>query len=74
VTAPTLLIYSETDPTVPYFNLQYVAERLGSAVIETHTLKQSGHILTQDREKETVFQLTGDFIERWATNTTKGGA
>jgi carboxylesterase len=74
VTAPTLLVYSEADPSVPYFNLQYVAERLGSAVIETHTLKQSGHILTQDREKDTVFQLTGDFIKRLATNTTKGDA
>jgi len=66
ITAPALLIYSEADQTVPFFNQERVANQLGSKIIEKHTLKNSGHILTQDMERETVFDLAADFIQRTA--------
>lgn len=64
VTAPTLLIYSEGDRTVPIHNQALVAQRLGSATRDVHTLHDSGHILTQDRDRERVFALAANFIRQ----------
>lgn len=66
VTAPALLIYSEQDKTVPLTNLDALAKRIGSAHVERHILKHSGHIMTQDSERETVFQRAAEFITRQA--------
>jgi carboxylesterase len=62
VTAPACLVYSEADGTVPVYNRDLVAAGLGSAQVETHTLKDSGHILTQDSECEAVFATVADFV------------
>lgn len=62
VTAPLLLVYSEADETVPLDNQALIAGQVGSAVVERHILRRSGHILTQDVERETVFKLAADFI------------
>jgi carboxylesterase len=66
VCVPLLLIYSEGDVTVPHTQADIIANRVGTKSLERHTLKQSDHILTQDSEKETVFNLVGDFIVRHA--------
>jgi esterase/lipase len=62
VTAPLLLIYSESDQTVPVENAAIIAREVCSPVIEQHTLRTSDHILTQHVERETVFALVADFI------------
>jgi carboxylesterase len=64
VTAPTLLLYSEADATVPLINRDYIRQRLGSDHIETYTFLRSGHILTQDYDRDEVFQRVGDFITK----------
>jgi len=67
--APLQLLYSKADPTVAAHLADYVAERVSSTVVERQILDQSGHILPQDIQRETVFQLIGHFVE-----THGGGA
>lgn len=62
VTAPTLLIHSKADETVPFSNQAYVRQHIRSAVIETMSLEKSGHIVTQDVEHMIVFERTAQFI------------
>ena len=63
-----LLVYSEADQTVPIENAAIIAREVGSRVVEPHTLQNSGHILTQHVERETVFGLVADFIARQKAN------
>ncbi|MBE0691238.1 MAG: alpha/beta fold hydrolase, partial [Anaerolineae bacterium] len=69
IRAPLQLIYSKADPTVPVHLAAYIAERVSSQVVERQILDQSGHILPQDIQRDTVFQLIGHFVE-----THGGGA
>lgn len=63
VTMPTRLIYSKSDQTVPYEHLQDMLELLTEAQVDAYTLEHSGHIMTQDMERETVFDLVTEFIQ-----------
>lgn len=62
ITVPALLIYSKGDQTVPYDNLALAAGRIGSRDLVTHTLERSDHCLTQEIERETVYDLVWDFL------------
>jgi carboxylesterase len=62
ITAPTLLMYSEGDTTVPLINRDHLKSRLGSESISTHTLSKSDHILVQDVEYQDVLHQIGQFI------------
>ncbi len=62
ITAPLLLVYSKADRTVPFDNMQQVADGVRSADLVQHTLEHSDHVLTQDDERDTVFELVWDFI------------
>ncbi len=64
VTAPTLLVYSRKDETIPYANMAKIQARIGAQTVETHTLEMSGHILPQDVERETVFETVESFLQR----------
>lgn len=55
-------MYSKGDRTVPYDNMQQVADGVRSADLVQHTLEHSDHVLTQDDERDTVFALVWDFI------------
>jgi len=61
---PTLLIYSEKDPTVPLHNFEYIMTHLGSQDKETLLLEKSGHIITKDLEQTQVFTAMLKFITR----------
>lgn len=62
ITVPVCSIYSKADRTVAVSDQQRLAELLSNTTVEQHTLHQSGHILTQDDERETVFEIAGTFI------------
>lgn len=64
VNAPLLLVYTEKDDVVAFNNADLIASRVSSQVIQKHVLTQSGHILTQDDERETVFHLAANFIQQ----------
>jgi carboxylesterase len=67
VTAPLLLIFSEKDATVELTSQQIICDHARSQVIETRLLKESGHVMTQDTEMQTVFDWSQEFIERQST-------
>jgi carboxylesterase len=64
VTAPLLLIFSENDQTVGLASQEIICQRARSRIIETRVLKESGHVMTQDTEMQTVFEWSVDFIAR----------
>lgn len=69
VAAPLLLMFSEKDSLIGLESEMVIRQRVRSQTIETHVLKESGHILTQDIEHGRVFQLASDFIVRQGKNS-----
>lgn len=68
VTAPLLTLYATGDDVAPFENSALIASRVGSAVVEAHTLQHSGHNLTLDCERERVFELVSAFVQRYGTS------
>ncbi len=64
VTAPALLIHSRKDRTVHFSNLQYIYDRIASEKKELFILEESYHVISIDVEKEKVFQVVSDFINK----------
>lgn len=65
ITTPLLLIYAEKDGAVPLSCSDYIAQAVKSQIVEQYTLNESGHIITQDIERDTAFELvTAFFRER----------
>lgn len=62
VTAPALLIHSRGDLSVPLSNLDYLYARLGSVDKEKLVIENSGHVVTEDIEREHVFAAAAEFI------------
>ena len=58
-----LVVQSERDHTVDAESARYIMEHVGSADKELLWLKQSGHRLMLDCERDTVFQSTIDFLK-----------
>jgi len=65
VTAPTLLIYSKNDPTITpdEKHMEMISAGLGSRIKQTLWIEQSGHVLTRDRQRQTVFEAVNHFIK-----------
>lgn len=64
ITAPALLIYSESDETIPFAVMGELQRKLtASRKVQTVSLQQSKHILTNDVEMERVFAAVLEFIE-----------
>lgn len=62
VTVPLLVIYSKGDQTVPFDNMRQIVENVRSADVVQHVLERSDHVLTQDIEREAVFELVWEFV------------
>ena len=65
VTAPTLLIYSKDDRYLPMgseTSMNYIYDHLGAARKEKLLIEGSGHVLTRDARRETVFRAAAEFI------------
>ncbi len=70
ITAPTCLIYARQDETVPLSNLDSIAGGLSNArYVEKHIMEKSGHILTQDWDRDEVFTISADFVSRVAAGS-----
>ena len=63
ISAPALLVQSRREHTVRPESAQFIYERLGSAAKEIFWLEKSGHIVTLDNERETVYQAVSRFLE-----------
>jgi carboxylesterase len=62
ITVPLLLIYSQSDRTVPFGNMQVVAEQVRSPDLVLKTLEHSDHVLTQEIEREAVYEMVWEFL------------
>lgn len=65
VNVPALLIYSTDDIYLPLGSensMNYIYNHLGSARKEKLLLAGSGHVLTRDAQRQTVFRAAAEFI------------
>lgn len=62
VTAPVLLINSLIDDLAPYEHMQRNFDQIGSLDKQMIVLEDSDHVITQDRDRETVFKSAAEFI------------
>lgn len=70
VTAPTLLIYSKDDIYLPLGSensMNYIYDHIGAARKEKLLISGSGHVLTRDAQRETVFNAAAEFIHSLET-------
>jgi carboxylesterase len=70
VKAPVLLAHSRTDAVIPSDNLPYIYDHLGSADKEMLWLERSGHVITEEAERELLFERILTFIHTHATPIT----
>lgn len=64
VVAPVLLIHSLGDDYVIRNSMQKIFDHLGSTDKEMLWVEKSGHVITEEPERERVFKVSADFIKR----------
>lgn len=64
VHAPVLLIHSRLDTSVAPENMDCIYAALGTTDKQRIWLKNSGHVITREPERQTVFKAAADFIHR----------
>jgi len=64
IKVPALMIHSRNDSYVVKDSLPRIYEQLGSVDKEMRWIEGSGHVITRDAQRETVFQAAGDFVRR----------
>jgi carboxylesterase len=64
VRTPTLAIHSRRDNRVPVAAAEAAFARLGAREKEIVWLDGSAHVITVDYEKERVYDLVADWVER----------
>jgi carboxylesterase len=60
---PVLLVQSKKD-SIPKNSMQNYYDQIGSQDKSMLWLEKSGHVITRDSEKETVFKAAADFVTR----------
>lgn len=66
ITVPVLVIHSVKDEVIAPNSGMYIYQHVSSPHKEFLELQQSGHIITEDVEKEAVFEKVGDFLSKYA--------
>jgi carboxylesterase len=71
VSAPALLIYSKNDQTVKASDehMEKIYDSLGSEIKQTLWVENSGHVITRDAARQTVFQAVGEFVAKISEET-----
>ena len=70
VTAPTLLINSVNDPTVTSeeHHIDYIYDAIGSMIKRKLLIEDSGHVITSDKQRKTVYNAVYNFIQEIQTS------
>jgi carboxylesterase len=63
VTVPVLLVHSRQDSGVSAQNMQVIFDHLETANKETLWIEDSGHVITEEPQREQVFQAVNAFIQ-----------
>lgn len=61
---PVLIVNSKGDSTVPMSHQEKYTQNLPENLAETVILEKSGHVVTEDVEREIVFKAAFDFIKK----------
>jgi carboxylesterase len=64
ISSPVLLINSKSDPTVPFEHAAKIINLLNTPEVDQVVLQTSGHVVTEDAEKEVVFDAAYQFIRK----------
>jgi carboxylesterase len=64
INVPVLLMHSRQDTGVKPHNMEKIFERLGSMDKDMFWLENSGHVITREPERLTVFKKAAGFIDR----------
>jgi carboxylesterase len=64
ITAPALLVHSHADTAVAEANLTFIAEHIGTADKEILWLERSGHVVTEEAERDLLFARVNAFVAR----------
>lgn len=64
IKVPLSLIFAEHDDAVPLSSSDYIKSHVSSTDVEQHVLHESRHIITQDTERDTAFELSANFFRR----------
>ena len=62
IKSPILIIQSKNDKTVRYESAEYIFKKVGSELKKLVYLKESGHVVTLDLEREKVFNEIKKFL------------
>ena len=65
VTCPTLMIQSREDNRVPAEVAQRAFDRIGASEKQLVWVTGAGHVITVDYGRDRVFQVVGDFFDRY---------
>jgi len=65
INIPVLLINSKNDRTVPLSDMERFRREIDSDLLEMVTLEKSGHVITEDIERNVVLKTTLDFIQKY---------
>lgn len=66
VRVPTLVVHSAKDEVVAAYSGDYIFKHIASVQKEYLHLERSGHIITEDVEKELVCERVRNFLQRYA--------
>ncbi|MBW1888041.1 MAG: hypothetical protein JRI52_06790, partial [Deltaproteobacteria bacterium] len=64
INTPILLINSRGDPSAPIEHAEQYSTLIPSKDLERVTLEKSGHVVTEDIERQKVFSAALDFINK----------
>ena len=64
IQVPVLLIHSHNDRTVWSGSMPAIYEHLGTQAKEMLWIEGSGHVITRDAQRETVFRAAANFVRR----------
>jgi len=67
VKVPALLIQSRLDSVVPVGSLDGIYENIGSTDKTSLWVENSGHVITEEPDRQQVFEATTNFISRLST-------
>jgi len=72
IKVPVLVIHAIADKSVLWQNAQIIYSMLGSSKKKVLLLKDSGHMITIDRERKKVFEEVANFVRDVSSNRFKG--
>jgi carboxylesterase len=64
VRQPVLILHGEKDRTCMLAGAEWLRRELSSGEVEMHVLRESGHVITVDGEREAVARYVCEFLER----------